>query len=144
MPEILGKSTDWFASQGRNGAQGLRSYSVSGRLKEPGIKLVAAGTTARELFEDHCGGVGCQTRVHVREGQILYIDGRDGPANNNRLCVKGRFGFDYITHRDRLTKPLIRRDDAPFTRHVGAWVEPSGILRLNGLERPSKRLKIAT
>ena len=74
----------------------------------------------RTGFEDHsvdtlcpyCG-VGCQTKVHVKDGEILYIDGRDGPANNNRLCVKGRFGFDYITHPNRLTKPLIRRHDAP-------------------------------
>ncbi|MCG8356088.1 MAG: formate dehydrogenase subunit alpha, partial [Kiloniellales bacterium] len=58
-------------------------------------------------------GVGCQTKVHVKDDKILYIDGRDGPANRNRLCVKGRFGYDYITHPHRLTKPLIRRDDAP-------------------------------
>ena len=58
-------------------------------------------------------GVGCQTRVHVKNDKILHIEGRDGPANNNRLCVKGRFGFDYIHHPDRLTVPLIRRDDAP-------------------------------
>jgi formate dehydrogenase major subunit len=58
-------------------------------------------------------GVGCQTKVHVRDEKILYVDGRDGPANNNRLCVKGRFGFDYIHHPDRLTKPLIRRDGVP-------------------------------
>jgi formate dehydrogenase major subunit len=58
-------------------------------------------------------GVGCQTRVHVKDEKILYVDGRDGPANNNRLCVKGRFGFDYIHHPDRLTKPLIRRDGVP-------------------------------
>jgi formate dehydrogenase major subunit len=55
-------------------------------------------------------GVGCQTKVHVKDDKILYVDGRDGPANNNRLCVKGRFGFDYIHHPDRLLKPLIRRD----------------------------------
>ena len=48
--------------------------------------------------------------MHVKDNKILYVDGRDGPANNNRLCVKGRFGFDYIHHPDRLTKPLIRRD----------------------------------
>ena len=58
-------------------------------------------------------GVGCQTRVHVAGERIVAVDGRDGPANQNRLCVKGRFGFDYIHHPDRLTKPLIRRDDAP-------------------------------
>jgi formate dehydrogenase major subunit len=57
-------------------------------------------------------GVGCQTRVHVKQDSILYVDGRDGPANENRLCVKGRFGFDYIRSPDRLTRPLIRRDDA--------------------------------
>ncbi|MEQ8824387.1 MAG: formate dehydrogenase subunit alpha [Filomicrobium sp.] len=55
-------------------------------------------------------GVGCQTRVHVKDNKILYVDGRDGPANENRLCVKGRFGFDYIHHADRVTKPLIRRE----------------------------------
>jgi len=58
-------------------------------------------------------GVGCQTTAHVKDNKILYVDGRDGPSNRNRLCVKGRFGFDYIHHEDRLTKPLIRRDDAP-------------------------------
>jgi formate dehydrogenase major subunit len=55
-------------------------------------------------------GVGCQTKVHVKDEKILYVDGRDGPANANRLCVKGRFGFDYVHHPDRLTEPLIRRD----------------------------------
>ena len=58
-------------------------------------------------------GVGCQTTVHVKDNKILYVDGRDGPANENRLCVKGRFGFDYIHHPDRLTKPLIRREGVP-------------------------------
>ena len=55
-------------------------------------------------------GVGCQTKVHVKDDKILYVDGRDGPANANRLCVKGRFGFDYVHHPDRLRRPLIRRD----------------------------------
>ena len=43
----------------------------------------------------------------------MQVDGRNGYANENRLCVKGRFGFDYVASPDRLTKPLIRRDDAP-------------------------------
>ncbi|MGL5734354.1 MAG: formate dehydrogenase subunit alpha, partial [Beijerinckiaceae bacterium] len=55
-------------------------------------------------------GVGCQTTAHIKGNEILYVDGRDGPANNNRLCVKGRFGFDYIHHPHRLTKPLIRKE----------------------------------
>ena len=58
-------------------------------------------------------GVGCQTKIHVKDDKILKVDGRAGPANENRLCVKGRFGMDYARHPTRLTKPLIRRDDAP-------------------------------
>ncbi|MBA5779116.1 formate dehydrogenase subunit alpha [Stappia sp. F7233] len=58
-------------------------------------------------------GVGCQTRVYVKDDEIVQVDGRDGPANENRLCVKGRFGFDYVRHPHRLTRPLVRRDDAP-------------------------------
>jgi formate dehydrogenase major subunit len=58
-------------------------------------------------------GVGCQITYNVKDDRIRWVDGRNGPANENRLCVKGRFGFDYVTHRDRLTVPLIRREDAP-------------------------------
>ena len=68
--------------------------------------------TSVDTLCPYCG-VGCQTKVHVKDNRILYVDGKDGPANTNRLCVKGRFGFDYIHHPDRLTVPLIRRDDAP-------------------------------
>ena len=58
-------------------------------------------------------GVGCQISLKVKDGRVKYVEGIDGPANENRLCVKGRFGFDYIHHPHRLTVPLIRRDDAP-------------------------------
>jgi len=58
-------------------------------------------------------GVGCQLTYHVKDNRILYVEGRDGPANRSRLCVKGRYGFDYAHHPQRLTKPLIRRADAP-------------------------------
>ncbi len=58
-------------------------------------------------------GVGCQTTVYTKDDKIVLVDGRDGPANENRLCVKGRFGFDYAMSDERLTVPLIRRDDAP-------------------------------
>jgi formate dehydrogenase major subunit len=57
-------------------------------------------------------GVGCQVSYQVKDEQIIYAEGRDGPANHNRLCVKGRFGFDYIHHPHRLTKPLIRLPNA--------------------------------
>jgi formate dehydrogenase major subunit len=58
-------------------------------------------------------GVGCQLTYHVKDNKILYVEGRDGPANHGRLCVKGRYGFDYAQHPQRLTRPLIRRADAP-------------------------------
>lgn len=58
-------------------------------------------------------GVGCQISLKVKDGRVKYVDGLNGPANEGRLCVKGRFGFDYIHHPHRLTVPLIRRDDAP-------------------------------
>lgn len=58
-------------------------------------------------------GVGCQLSFKVKDEKIAWVDGTDGPANEQRLCVKGRFGFDYVGHSHRLTKPLIRRSDAP-------------------------------
>ncbi|MEM1074707.1 MAG: formate dehydrogenase subunit alpha [Pseudomonadota bacterium] len=67
-------------------------------------------------------GVGCQISFKVKDDKIKYVEGIDGPANENRLCVKGRFGFDYIHHPHRLTKPLIRREDAP---PKGLNVDPS-------------------
>jgi formate dehydrogenase major subunit len=54
-------------------------------------------------------GVGCQITYNVKDEQIMSVDGRDGPANHSRLCVKGRFGFDYVHNPQRLTKPLIRK-----------------------------------
>jgi len=72
-------------------------------------------------------GVGCQLSFKIKADEdgkehIAWVDGIDGPANESRLCVKGRFGFDYTTHPHRLTKPLIRRDDAP---EKGLNVDPS-------------------
>ena len=60
-------------------------------------------------------GVGCQLTYNVKDDKILYVEGRDGPANHGRLCVKGRYGFDYAHHPQRLTKPLIRRAGVPKT-----------------------------
>jgi formate dehydrogenase major subunit len=58
-------------------------------------------------------GVGCQITYEIKDDRILWVEGRNGPSNHGRLCVKGRFGFDYVTHPQRLTEPMIRRDDAP-------------------------------
>ena len=58
-------------------------------------------------------GVGCQLTYHVKDNEILYVQGKDGPANASRLCVKGRYGFDYVQHPHRLTTPLIRKPGIP-------------------------------
>src|SRR3546814_4221220 len=55
-------------------------------------------------------GVGCQIDFKIEDDKILYVEGAEGPSNENRLCVKGRFGFDYVHHAHRLTVPLIRKE----------------------------------
>ncbi len=82
--------------------------------------LMDEAATIRKLYPDKsvdtlcpfCG-VGCQIKAHVKNGKIVQVEGRGGPANNKRLCIKGRFGYDYAASPERLTKPLIRRDGAP-------------------------------
>ena len=75
---------------------------------------VCANTPDREV-ESVCPycGVGCEIVYRIKDDHIVAVDGKDGPANHNRLCVKGRFGFDYVRHPDRLTEPLIRKDGVP-------------------------------
>jgi formate dehydrogenase major subunit len=68
-------------------------------------------------------GVGCLLTYHVKDDKLLYVTGRDGPANENRLCVKGRFGFDYVHHKQRLLQPLIRKDGVP--KHADDIVDPN-------------------
>ncbi|HEX6441439.1 MAG TPA: molybdopterin-dependent oxidoreductase, partial [Stellaceae bacterium] len=55
-------------------------------------------------------GVGCQLTYRIKDDHIVAVAGKDGPSNHNRLCVKGRFGFDYVHHQDRLTEPMIRKE----------------------------------
>ncbi|MGV3569120.1 MAG: formate dehydrogenase subunit alpha [Ramlibacter sp.] len=70
-------------------------------------------------------GVGCQVTYKVRDEKIVAVDGRDGPANHSRLCVKGRFGFDYAHHPHRLRQPLIRKagvgKDVDVARDPSQW-----------------------
>jgi formate dehydrogenase major subunit len=75
--------------------------------------VVAADRTVESVCP-YCG-VGCQLTYHVKDNAIVRVAGRDGPANHDRLCVKGRFGFDYVTHPQRLTRPLIRKPGFPKT-----------------------------
>ncbi len=65
--DIVEKGADWFAGHGRNGGKGLRSYSVSGRVKEPGVKLAPAGISVRELIDEFCGGM---ADGHVFKGYL--------------------------------------------------------------------------
>src|SRR5688572_22852348 len=68
-------------------------------------------------------GVGCQLTYNIKDDKLISVDGRNGPANQNRLCVKGRFGFDYVSNPQRLTKPLVRKDGV--AKHADDLVDPS-------------------
>ncbi|HRI17447.1 MAG TPA: formate dehydrogenase subunit alpha [Burkholderiaceae bacterium] len=81
-----------------------------------GALMPAQGAPAADRTVDsvcpYCG-VGCQLTYHVKDERIVHVEGRDGPSNAGRLCVKGRYGFDYVHHRQRLTRPLIRKPGVP-------------------------------
>ncbi len=72
-------------------------------------------------------GVGCLLTYHVKQNVIQFVTGKDGPSNHGRLCVKGRYGFDYAHHPHRLTKPLVRKPgvgkSADFKVDPGNWGE---------------------
>lgn len=87
---------------------------------------LAGSRGAEQSVESICPycGVGCRVSFKVRDGAIAYVEGAGGPANENRLCVKGRFGFDYVASPQRLTRPLIRREGAP----KGLNVDPANPL----------------
>ena len=70
--------------------------------------------------------MGCQLTYNIKGDRLLFVEGRDGPANHKRLCVKGRFGFDYVHRPDRLVKPLIRKDGV--IKHADANFDPSNPL----------------
>ncbi|MCL7976068.1 MAG: 2Fe-2S iron-sulfur cluster-binding protein, partial [marine benthic group bacterium] len=92
-----------------NGA-GAEAGTATGRVS------VAAATTELKPVDSVCPycGVGCAITYYVDEAEnrVVYADGRPSPVNHERLCVKGRYGFDYAAHPQRLTKPLIRRESA--------------------------------
>lgn len=83
VPEMLEKGAAWFAGHGRNGRKGLRSFSVSGRVKQAGVKLAPAGITVQELIDEFCGG--------MQDGHQLYAylpGGASGgilPASMNNI-----------------------------------------------------------
>ncbi len=96
VPEILAKGAAWFADQGRHGSKGLRSYSVSGRVKAPGVKLAPAGITVAELIAEYCGGMaeGHVFKAYLpggASGGILPARLGDLPLDFGRLEEHGSF-----------------------------------------------------
>ena len=85
-----------------------------------GVGLLKADKTVDSVCP-FCG-VGCLLTYHVKQNKIIFVNGKDGPSNKNRLCVKGRYGFDYAHHPHRLTKPLIRKENA--RKSAGFAVDP--------------------
>ena len=94
--DIVERGPNWFAEQGRHGSKGLRSYSVSGRVREPGVKLAPAGITANELIEEFCGGmaVGHEFKAYLpggASGGILPASMADIPLDFGTLEEHGCF-----------------------------------------------------
>src|SRR5918996_1404624 len=107
--DIVEKGAAWFADQGRRGSKGLRSYSVSGRVKEPGVKLAPAGTTARELIEEFSGGMAEGHRFAGylpggASGGILPASMADIPLDFGKLeehgCLVGSHAVVVLSDQD--------------------------------------------
>ncbi len=108
--EILERGPEWFAAQGRHGRQGLRSFSVSGRVKNPGVKLAPAGITLRELVDEYCGGMqdGHELYAYLpggASGGILPARLADLPLDFDTLqphgCFIGSAAVIVLGHHDR-------------------------------------------
>jgi NADH:ubiquinone oxidoreductase subunit F (NADH-binding)/NADH:ubiquinone oxidoreductase subunit E len=109
--DIVENGAKWFASQGRNGGKGLRSYSVSGRVREPGVKLAPAGISARELIDEFCGGMqeGHEFKGYLpggASGGILPASLADLPLEFGALdkygCFVGSHAVVILGHGDSM------------------------------------------
>jgi formate dehydrogenase beta subunit len=107
--ELLEKGPEWFSSQGLHGRQGLRSFSVSGRVKDPGVKLAPAGITIRDLIEEYCGGMQDGHRFYAylpggASGGILPAAMGDIPLDFDTLqpygCFIGSAGIVVLSQQD--------------------------------------------
>jgi len=112
VPEILKRGAEWFAAHGKNGGKGLRSYSVSGRVKQPGVKLTPAGVTARELVAEYCGGMldGHKFKAYLpggASGGILPERMADLPLEFGKLeehgCFVGSHAVVILSDHDNMT-----------------------------------------
>src|SRR5256885_6947261 len=102
------------------GGEGVRAWRTGALRPGPEAGKIQADKTVDSVCP-YCG-VGCLLTYNVKGNKILWVQGREGPANSNRLCVKGRYGFDYVQHKHRLTKPLIRRPGVK--KHKDFVVDP--------------------
>ena len=118
MSDLLGESTCVACGEC------VQACPTGALMPAAGVGLIKADKTVDSVCP-YCG-VGCLLTYSVKDNKILRVNGRMGPANQGRLCVKGRFGFDYIHHPERLTKPLIRRSDSPKTAELN--VDPKNPL----------------
>ncbi|MGI9219304.1 MAG: NADH-ubiquinone oxidoreductase-F iron-sulfur binding region domain-containing protein, partial [Hydrogenophaga sp.] len=94
--DIVQRGPAWFSGFGRHGRKGLRSFSVSGRVREPGVKLVPAGITLRELIDEHCGGMAKDHTLYGylpggASGGILPASLADVPLDFDTLQPHGSF-----------------------------------------------------
>ncbi len=114
--EIVEKGAQWFASQGRNGRKGLRSFSVSGRVKKPGVHLAPAGITVKELIDEYCGGMldGHQFYAYLpggASGGILPASKGDIPLDFDTLqpygCFIGSAAVVVLSDRDKASKAAV-------------------------------------
>jgi NADH:ubiquinone oxidoreductase subunit F (NADH-binding)/NADH:ubiquinone oxidoreductase subunit E len=122
--EIVEKGAAWFASHGRRGRKGLRSFSVSGRVKKPGVHLAPAGITIRELIDEYCGGMLDGHRFHGylpggASGGILPASKGDIPLDFDTLqphgCFIGSAAVVVFSDRDRAS--AVARNLMAFFKH---------------------------
>ncbi len=114
--EIVEKGAQWFASHGRNGRKGLRSFSVSGRVKKPGVHLAPAGITVQQLIDEYCGGMldGHQFYGYLpggASGGILPASKGDIPLDFDTLqphgCFIGSAAIVIFSHKDKAAKAAV-------------------------------------
>ncbi|HEU4351635.1 MAG TPA: NADH-ubiquinone oxidoreductase-F iron-sulfur binding region domain-containing protein [Burkholderiales bacterium] len=114
--EIVEKGAQWFAAQGRNDRKGLRSFSVSGRVKKPGVHLAPAGITLVELIDEFCGGMldGHELYAYLpggASGGILPASKADLPLDFDTLqphgCFIGSAAIVVLSHKDKASKAAV-------------------------------------
>ena len=123
MRDIVENGPAWFASQGRHDRKGLRSFSVSGRVQEPGVKLAPAGITVRELIDEYCGGMAAG---HVFKG---YLPG--GASGGILPARMGDLPLDFGTLETSRLFHRLGGDCRPLRpgRHAGRGPQPHEVLR---------------